>query len=256
MAAFRVPLLLGLSTTVTLCTGRMSQNDAETYMELMNVTLNSAVIMYQCPVATELLLACSIPLAVAFGVMTYWIGVGPAQKPNVASDSAACCCTSCCLFFVLLFPPLFAVYLGSGTTCVGHGDEFDVDAQFVDKGAKLVFVGVSLMLLTYFVYDFFPVASLRAKLKSCCSCCGEPNDGQMANMVLFMLVVVGYTILGGVGWSCIELLSASAQRGTCLAAVVLWICGLWVWWSRLYAKPTPPAVTEGDEPLLVHATPA
>jgi len=227
MAAFRMLLLLGLSTTVTRCAA-VSSSDAETMVELMNVTYTSAVIMQSCPVATQVLLACCLLLGAAIGVRTYLLGVGFSEQPpeKVRSLAAGCCCCSCSFFCVFLFAPIFAFFVGQGSAC----DASVSHAAFVDKFVFFAFVAVFLMFLTFFasIHCRGAIASFLENAKKCCACCDEPNDSGMAKVLLVMIVLVCYSLVAIVLMLCWEQLDATAQRVVCLVEVLLMFCFYWI----------------------------
>jgi len=229
MAAFRVLLLLALSTTVS--TTDTTQNDMDSIVELINATVTSTVIMVKCPVATEVLLACCLLLGAAIGVRTW---------------SPTCGCCSCSFFYVLLFAPIFAFFVGQDSAC----DASEPDAAFVDSHVKGVFVIVFLMFLTYLGIIFLSgaYASFIEKVQPMCSCAKPDNDLGMAQMLFFMIVLIFYVFISLVILlQFFPLFDATGQRVVCIVEVLLMYLLIFM---RNSPKRNVWKVEAGAEPLL------
>lgn len=205
MAAFRVLLLLALSTTLTRCVGAVDGDDVNSIVELINATVISTVIMHKCPVATEVLLACCLLLGAAIGVRTRSFGCG---------------CFSCSFFYVPLFFPVFAFFVGQDSAC----DASESDAAFIDDHVKGVFVIVFLMFITYLGIIFLSgaYASFIEKVQPCCSCAKPDNDLGMAQMLFFMIVFIFYGFITlAIIFLFFPLFDATGQRVVCIVEVLL-----------------------------------
>jgi len=212
MAALR-SLLLGCF--VALVNGDAS--GLETFIDMVNATYTSVVIMEACPIGTEVLIPCCVLLGLASA------GMALHKQPSEKGRAARGCCFTGFVFLILLFAPVMAHFISQDPSCVDAKPyEFDLLVQIILIALIVAFFLVTAALagcngkgirrLGGFVHD---------KAKRCCSCAKPPNDNGLANMSVFLLCFAMFGVFAIPFVAVFKDLALATKIAVCLAEIVI-----------------------------------